>query len=63
MGDPQIYVRGFPKYTSEEDLKVAFSGFGDIKEVRMIRDYAFIVLSALFRFLIPKIPFRKLLTK
>ena len=43
MGDPQIYVRGFPKYTSEEDLKAAFGAFGDIKEIRMIRDYAFIV--------------------
>lgn len=60
MGDPQIYVRGFPKYTSEEDLRVAFSNFGDIKEVRMIRDYAFIVFSLLFRFSIPKIPFKKL---
>lgn len=43
MGDPQIYVRGFPKYTSEEDLRAAFGAFGDIKEIRMIRDYAFIV--------------------
>lgn len=31
MGDPQIYVRGFPKYTSEEDLRAAFKGFGEIK--------------------------------
>lgn len=43
MGDPQIYVRGFPKYTSEEELRTAFGTFGDIKEIRMIRDYAFIV--------------------
>lgn len=43
MGDPQIYVRGFAKYTTEEDLRAAFGPFGDIKEVRMIRDYAFIV--------------------
>lgn len=43
MGDPQIYVRGFPKYTAEEDLRTAFGAFGTIKEVRMIRDYAFIV--------------------
>lgn len=43
MGDPQIYVRGFAKYTTEEDLRSAFGAFGDIKEVRMIRDYAFIV--------------------
>jgi RNA recognition motif-containing protein len=43
MGDPQIYVRGFPKYTTEEDLKAAFGPYGEIREVRMIRDYAFIV--------------------
>jgi len=43
MGDPQIYVRGFPKYTSEEDLRAVFNNYGDIKEIRMIRDYAFIV--------------------
>jgi RNA recognition motif-containing protein len=43
MGDPQIYVRGFPKYTTEEDLRSAFGNYGDIKEIRMIRDYAFIV--------------------
>jgi RNA recognition motif-containing protein len=43
MGDPQIYVRGFPKYTTEEELRSIFSVYGDIREVRMIRDYAFIV--------------------
>jgi RNA recognition motif-containing protein len=43
MGDPQIYVRGFPKYTTDEELKTAFGVFGEIREVRMIRDYAFIV--------------------
>lgn len=47
MGDPQIYVRGFAKYTAEEDLRSAFGGFGTIKEVRMIRDYAFIVKESL----------------
>ena len=31
MGDPQIYVRGFPKYTTEEDLKDSFGKFGDIR--------------------------------
>jgi len=31
MGDPQIYVRGFPKFTTEEDLKNAFKSYGDIK--------------------------------
>ena len=45
MGDPQIYVRGFPKYTTEEDLRSAFGSSGEIKEIRMIRDYAFIVSS------------------
>lgn len=59
MGDPQIYVRGFPKYTSEEDLRTAFSTFGDIKEVRMIRDYAFIVHIAPSRFSIQRSPFRR----
>jgi RNA recognition motif-containing protein len=44
MGDPQIYIRGFPKTTTEEELRTTFSTFGDIKEVRMIRDYAFIVI-------------------
>ena len=54
MGDPQIYVRGFPKYTSEEDLKSAFGNFGEIKEIRMIRDYAFIVSIKTYRFLTRK---------
>jgi RNA recognition motif-containing protein len=31
MGDPQIYVRGFPKYTSEDELRTAFQKFGEIK--------------------------------
>lgn len=48
MGDPQIYVRGFPKYTAEEDLRTAFGAFGTIKEVRMIRDYAFIVTARFY---------------
>jgi RNA recognition motif-containing protein len=56
MGDPQIYVRGFPKYTTEEDLKTAFSPHGDIREVRMIRDYAFIVNAAQRRSSTPKSP-------
>ena len=43
MGDPQIYVRGFPKYTTEDELRSVFGKFGDIREIRMIRDYAFIV--------------------
>ena len=43
MSEPQIYVRGFPKYTSEDDLKESFAKFGDVREIRMIRDYAFLV--------------------
>ena len=31
MGDPQIYVRGFPKFTTEDDLRTAFKVYGDIK--------------------------------
>ena len=59
MGDPQIYVRGFPKYTSEEDLKAAFGAYGEIKEIRMIRDYAFIVPLTKIRFSTPKTPSEK----
>ena len=59
MGDPQIYVRGFPKFTSEEDLRAAFNSFGEIKEVRMIRDYAFIVIVSLRRSLTQNSPFTK----
>jgi RNA recognition motif-containing protein len=43
MSDPQIYVRGFPKTTRESDLKDLFGKYGSIREVRIIRDYAFIV--------------------
>jgi RNA recognition motif-containing protein len=43
MSDPQIYVRGFPKSTREADLKELFGKYGAIREVRIIRDYAFIV--------------------
>lgn len=46
MGDPQIYVRGFAKHTTEEDLRNSFSPYGDIREIRMIRDYAFIVFDS-----------------
>lgn len=41
--DPQIYVRGFSKNCKESDLKESFNKYGNIKEVRLIRDYAFIV--------------------
>ena len=63
MGDPQIYVRGFPKYTSEEDLRNIFSTFGDIKEIRMIRDYAFIVTKLSLRYLTAKKLSKRLLKK
>ena len=43
MSDPQIYVRGFSKNCRESDLKDAFAKYGTIREVRLIRDYAFIV--------------------
>lgn len=43
MGEPQIYVRGFSKTTKEDDLRKVFGEFGEIREIRMIRDYAFIV--------------------
>ena len=36
-------MRGFAKHTTEEDLRNSFSPYGDIREIRMIRDYAFIV--------------------
>ena len=49
MGDPQIYVRGFPKYTTEDELRTIFGVHGDIREIRMIRDYAFIVYFPTFR--------------
>jgi hypothetical protein len=62
MGDPQIYVRGFPKYTSEEDLRAAFSPFGEIREVRMIRDYAFIVRVVVARCSTPMNQAARLLT-
>lgn len=63
MGDPQIYVRGFPKFTSEEDLRGIFSAYGEIKEIRMIRDYAFIVHLLLLRCLMGNKLFRNLLIK
>ncbi len=43
MSDPQIYVRGFPKSCRQNELKQLFIKFGAIREVRIIRDYAFIV--------------------
>lgn len=43
--DPQIYVRGFSKNCRQSDLKDSFNKYGNIKEVRLIRDYAFIVIN------------------
>ena len=59
MGDPQIYVRGFPKYTSEEELRSIFGAFGDIREIRLIRDYAFIVTPPPLRSSRPRMPCRR----
>ena len=59
MGDPQIYVRGFPKYTTEEELRSIFGVYGDIREIRMIRDYAFIVSSSLCRSSREKMPLER----
>ena len=46
MSEPQIYIRGFPKSTTEKDLEKNFEKFGSIKEVRIINAYAFIVFSS-----------------
>jgi RNA recognition motif-containing protein len=62
MGDPQIYVRGFAKYTTEEELRNIFAAFGDIREIRMIRDYAFIVPYPRCRSLKQKMQCKKLST-
>lgn len=37
---PRIYVGNLSPEASETDIKTAFSGFGDIKEVRVIKDRA-----------------------
>jgi hypothetical protein len=39
-GAPRIYVGNISPEASETDIKTAFSGFGDIKEVRVIKDRA-----------------------
>jgi RNA recognition motif-containing protein len=43
-GTGQIYVRGYPRRIGEQDLKKHFSRFGSVTEVRLMRDFAFIVL-------------------
>ena len=45
-----VYVRGFLKRTGERDLETLFSTFGAVNEVRMVRDFAFVVTSISFRF-------------
>jgi hypothetical protein len=39
----QIYVKGFGRNTGEEELKKLCGAYGEVKEVRVIRDYAFVV--------------------
>ncbi len=38
-----IYVRGFPRRTGERDLETLFGTVGPVNDVRMVRDFAFIV--------------------
>lgn len=45
----QIYIRGFPKSTTQNDLRNHFSQYNSIEGVRIIKDYAFIVNGQLFR--------------
>jgi RNA recognition motif-containing protein len=49
----QIYVRGYPKKIGEQDLKKFFLKFGKVEEVRLMRDYAFVVDDCLSRHLPP----------
>ncbi len=42
-GQTQIYIRGFPKSTTQNDLRTHFSEYPSIEGVRIIKDYAFIV--------------------
>lgn len=42
--DGQIYIRGYPRDTKEDDLRDAFKDFGEIIEVKMVTPaYSFIV--------------------
>ena len=45
----QIYIKGFSRATSKEDLRDFFRNYQGIDDVRMIKDYAFIVLSLLLQ--------------
>lgn len=39
----QIYIRGYPRDTKEDELREAFKEFGDITEIKMVTAYSFIV--------------------
>lgn len=43
-GTGQIYVRGYAKKTGEQDLKKYFAPFGKIEEIKMLKDFAFVVV-------------------
>jgi RNA recognition motif-containing protein len=38
-----IYVRGFPRRTGERELEKMFETYGTVNDVRMVRDFAFVV--------------------
>ena len=40
----QIYIRGFPRQTSKDELKDTFRDFGRIRDVNLLNGYAFIVI-------------------
>jgi len=41
--NPQVYVRGFSRRSTKDDLKDIFRKYGKIKEVQLKNDFAFIV--------------------
>lgn len=43
MSEGQIYVRGYAKKVGEQDLKKIFTSVGTVSEVKMFRDYSFVV--------------------
>lgn len=42
-GQTQIYIRGFGRSTTSNDLRNHFSEYPSLEGVRIIKDYAFIV--------------------
>lgn len=38
VNSPDLYIGNLPDDTSEEDIRKAFSRFGDVKDVRLITD-------------------------